>query len=79
MELATGTNYGVVIREKEGKGTYVEITCEIPFYYMLMQEFVKFLNGEQPVELEDSVEVIAMQCAAEQSLISGKPEPVFHY
>ena len=79
VELAAGTNYSAMIREKEGKGIYIQITGEIPFYYMQMQEFVRFLHGEQPLELEDSVEVFAMQCAAEQSLISGKPEPVFRF
>lgn len=79
VELTPGNySYGAALRTKENDGLYVKVTCKVPFYYMLMLEFVKFLQGEQPVSLDDSVEVMAMLEAAEKSLASGKPEPVFH-
>lgn len=78
VELNVGGQYGAVLRTAENDGLYIKSTGRVPFYYMEMKEFVKFLNGEQPVALEDSVEVMAMQQAAEKSLASGKAETVFH-
>lgn len=75
---STSYKYGALIRSKENEGVFVNVTCRVPFYYMLMKEFVKFLDGEQPVALEDSVEVMALQEAALKSIESGKEEPVFH-
>ena len=78
VELSSVFSYGAMIRTKENQGECIAVTGRVPFYYMLMKEFVKFLHGEQPVSWEDSVEVMAMQEAAIKSLESGKPEPVFH-
>ena len=79
VELSTSAwSYGAMIRTETNEGHYAGVTAKVPFYYMLMLEFVKFLHGEQPVEWEDSVEVMAMMEAAVKSLESGKAEPVFH-
>ena len=78
VELGSAYSYGALIRTKENDGLFIKVTGRVPFYYMLMKEFVKFLHGEQPVALEDSVEVMALQEAALKSLRSGNAEPVFH-
>ena len=78
VELGSEFSYGALIRTKETEMQTIKVTGRVPFYYMLMKQFVKFLQGEQPVELEDSVEVMALQEAALKSIESGKAEPVFH-
>ena len=79
VDLNPAFSYGAMGRTKENQAFTVSVTGRVPFYYMLMKEFVKFLNGEQPVSWEDSVEVMAMMEAALKSLESGKAEPVFHF
>lgn len=78
VELKVGGKYGAVLRTAENDGLYIKVSGRVPFYFMEMKEFVKFLNGEQVVELEDSIEVMAMQEAAEKSIESGRAEFVFH-
>lgn len=70
--------YGALIRNKENECALGCVTMRIPFYFMLMKEIVRFFHGEEILPLEDSVEVMAMQVAAEAALASGKAEPVFH-
>ena len=70
--------YGALIRNKKSECALGCVTMRIPFYFMLMKEIVRFFNGEDILPLEDSVEVMAMQVAAEAALASGKAEPVFH-
>lgn len=78
VELIPGSPFGALIRDKENNCTLVKVTGRIPFYSMLIREIVKFINGEQPVDLIDSVEVMAMLEAAARSIDSGKEEEVFH-
>lgn len=78
IDLNPSYSYGAMARTKDNKIFTTPVTGRVPFYYMLMKEFVKFLHGEQPVSWEDSVEVMAMMEAALKSLESGKAEEVFH-
>ena len=78
VELSSGSPYGALIRDSKNNCSLVTVTGKVPFYQMLLEEIVKFLDGEQPVDLIDSVEVMAMQEAARKSIISQKAEPVFH-
>ena len=78
VDLSSSFTYGALGRSAENELMTVAVTGRVPFYSMLMKEFVKFLHGEQPVSWEDSVEVMAMLEAAVKSLESGKAEPVFH-
>ena len=74
----TNWKYGACIRHAEsGTLKFSEVTCRIPFYCMLLKEIVKFFNGEQPVALEDSVEIMAMLAAAEASIQNGQTAPVY--
>ena len=71
--------YGASIRHAEsGTLKFSEVTCRIPFYCMLLKEIVKFLEGGQPVSLEDSLEVMAVLDACDRAVQSGKTEPVYH-
>ena len=71
--------YGACIRHAEtGTLKFSEVTCRIPFYCMLLKEIVKFLEGEQPVSLEDSLETMAVLDACDRAARSGKTEPVYH-
>jgi hypothetical protein len=71
--------YGAAIRHAEsGLLKFAEVTCRIPFYCMLLKEIVKFLEGGQPVSLEDSLETMAVLDACDRAAKSGKTEPVYH-
>lgn len=71
--------YGAAIRHAEsGELKFSAVTCRIPFYCMLLKEIVKFLEGGQPVSLEDSFEVMAVLDACDRAVQSGKTEPVYH-
>ncbi|MBQ4330002.1 MAG: Gfo/Idh/MocA family oxidoreductase [Lentisphaeria bacterium] len=79
VELSPNSPYGALIRDSKNNCTLVKVTGEIPFYLMLLKQIVRFFDGEQPVELTDSVEVMAMQEAARKSIISGQAEKVFRF
>ena len=79
VELSEGSPFGALIRDRKNNCTTVKVTGTIPFYFMLLKEIVKFFEGEIPVELTDSVEVMAMIEAAAKSIESGKAEEVFRY
>ena len=67
------------IRHAEsGTLKFSEVTCRIPFYCMLLKEIVKFLEGGQPVSLEDALETMAVLDACDRAARSGKTEPVYH-
>jgi len=68
--------YGSCIRDNENNGDFTAVTCKIPFYQMLLKEIVKFLNGEQPVSLQDSFEVMAMLEAADTAIKTGKSQKI---
>ncbi|MBQ9501297.1 MAG: Gfo/Idh/MocA family oxidoreductase [Lentisphaeria bacterium] len=71
-------SYGAACRDAEGKSGLIQVTGRIPFYKMLLKEIVKFFTtGEQPVELTDSIEVMAMLSAADESVRTGRPAPVY--
>ena len=75
----TSWKYGAVVRHAEsGTLKFSEVTCRIPFYCMLLKEIVKFLEGEQPVSLEDALETMAVLDACDRAARSGKTEPVYH-
>lgn len=78
VELAPGSPFGALIRDNKNNCSLVTVTGKVPFYQMLLEQIVKFLDGAQPVELSDSIEVMAMLEAARKSIISQKAEPVFH-
>ena len=69
--------YGALIRDHKAKEQLISLTGNVPFYAMLLREIVRFLDGAQPVELADSVEVMAMLSAAERSIVTGNAEPVY--
>ena len=78
VELSTNCwKYGAVYRTADQKSDIVQVTGRVPFYRMLLKEIVKFFNGEQPVALEDSVEIMAMLAAAEASIQNGQTAPVY--
>ena len=71
-------SYGTACRDAEGKATLIPVTGRIPFYRMLVKEIVKFFTtGEQPVDLADSIEIMAMLSAADASVKNGQPAPVY--
>jgi predicted dehydrogenase len=71
-------SYGTACRDAEGKSSLIQVTGRIPFYKMLLMEIVKFFTtGEQPVALTDSIEVMAMLSAADESVRTGRPAPVY--
>jgi len=75
VELAPGSGYGAVLRDRENNGVLVKVN---PSYRMLLENVVRFLKGEDPVALEDEVEVMAMLAAADRSLAeNGRGIPVF--
>ena len=78
VELSTNCwKYGAVYRTADHESDIVQVTGRVPFYRMLLKEIVKFFNGEQPVALEDSVEIMAMLAAAEASIQNGQTAPVY--
>ena len=79
VELSPASGYGALIRDRENNGVFVKVTGRIPFYRMLLEKIVRFLEGEEPVALEDEVEVMAMLAAADRSVAEkGRGIPVFH-
>jgi len=71
-------SYGTACRDAEGKASLIQVTGRIPFYKMLVQEIVKFFTtGEQPVDIADSIEIMAMLSAADASVKNGQPAPVY--
>ncbi len=77
VELTPGSAFGALLRDSMNNCVTVNVTGEVPFYFMLLKAIVRFLNGEQVVELADSIEVMAMLEAADRSIASGKAEKVF--
>ena len=69
--------YGALIRDHKSKEQLIPLTGKVPFYAMLLREIVRFLDGAQPVELADSLEVMAMLSAADRSIVTGCAEPVY--
>ena len=79
VELSPASGYGALIRDRKNDGVLVKVTGRIPFYRMLLEQILRFLEGEEPVALEDEVEVMAMLAAADRSLAEkGCGIPVFH-
>ncbi len=76
VELTYGSyRYGAVIRDNREKELMIQVSYRLPFYQMLLKEIVKFLDGGQPVAIEDSIEVMAMLDAADRSARTGRIEP----
>lgn len=79
VELTPESGFGALIRDRENDGVFVKVTGTIPFYRMLLEQILRFLEGEEPVALEDEVEVMAMLAAADRSIAEkGRGVPVFH-
>ncbi|MBR7104574.1 MAG: Gfo/Idh/MocA family oxidoreductase [Lentisphaeria bacterium] len=72
-------SYGATCRDAAGKSDIIRVTGRVPFYKMLLLEIVKFFKGEESVAISDSVEVMAMLCAADAAAKSGKLEPVYKF
>ena len=72
-------SYGTTCRDAEGKSDTICVTGRVPFYKMLLQEIVKFFKGEMPVSLENSIEIMAMLSAAEESIQTGRTVPVYKF
>ena len=72
-------SYGATCRDAQGATEIFKVTGRVPFYKMMLIEIVKFFKGEQPVALSDSVEVMAMLSAAETSVRTGQPAPVYKF
>ena len=79
VELTPGSAFGALLRDEQHNCTVVNVTGEVPFYFMLLKAIVRFFDGEQVVELSDAVEVMAMLEAAERSIASGKAEKVYNF
>ena len=79
VELSRNSwSYGTACRDAEGKASLIQVTGRIPFYKMLLMEIVKFFTtGEQPVAMTDSIEIMAMLSAADESVRTGCPAPVY--
>ena len=76
LELTTCIyRYGVLLRNDKEEAL-CQVSGRIPFYQMLLKEIVKFLDGAQPVALEDSFEIMAMLQAAHNCAETGKPQAV---
>ena len=71
--------YGACCRDANGKTDTFLAAGRIPFYKMMLFEIVKFFNGEEVLKLEDSVEIMAMLAAAETSVQTGLPAPVYKF
>ena len=72
-------SYGTTCRDTDGKSDTICVTGRVPFYKMLLQEIVKFFKGEMPVSLENSIEIMAMLSAAEESIQTGRTVPVYKF
>jgi predicted dehydrogenase len=72
-------SYGASCRDAKGATETFKVTGRVPFYKMMLFEIVKFFKGEQPVALSDSVEIMAMLSAAETSVQTGQPAPVYKF
>jgi len=79
VELTPGSSFGALLRDEANNCVTVNVTGEVPFYFMLLKEIVRFFNGEEVVSLADSVEVMAMMEAADCSIASGKAEKVYKF
>ena len=77
VELTPKSSYGALLRDDANNSVPVKVTAKVSFYFMLLKAIVRFLNGEQVVELADAVEVMAMLEAADKSIVSGKAEKVY--
>ena len=75
-ELLTGTSiYGGCLHDKEQACPFVASTARC--YTHLLEHIAKFFQtGEAPVELAETMEVMALLDAAQRSLDSGKEEAV---
>jgi len=72
------SSYGICCRDAGGKSSLIQVTGRVHFYKMLLKEIVRFFTtGEQSVDLADSIEIMAMLSAAEASVKSGQPAPVY--
>jgi predicted dehydrogenase len=70
--------YGIAARDIENNTLqFVQASCQIPFYCMLLKEAVKFFNGEEVLPLEDSLEVMSILDACDRAAKSGKTEIVY--
>ena len=70
--------YGATCRDAAGNTEIFRVSGRVPFYRMLLLEIVKFFQGgDSSVSLADSVEIMAMLCAADAAVKSGRTEPVY--
>jgi len=71
-------SYGICCRDAGNKSSLIQVTGRVHFYRMLLKEIVRFFTtGEQPVDLADSIEIMAMLSAADASVKNGRPSPVY--
>ena len=79
VELNRNTGrYGVLLRDNIHGARLLQPGKTTMFYTDLLKQIVAFMNGEDILDLDDSLEVIAMLDAAARSAKSGKRECVFH-
>ena len=73
-----GYRYGGVIRDDRQEEVMFQVTDQVPYYRMLLLKVAGFFQGEnQGVPHGDSLEIMAMISAAERSITTGRPEPVY--
>ena len=79
VELTYGSyRYGCLLRDDKKNEVMCQVTGRVPFYKMLLDKIVPFFRGgEQPVPAADCFESMALLAAAEKSVATGRPQPVY--
>jgi len=70
--------YGCLLRDNGQSEVLCPLTGRVPYYKMQLDQIVAFFKGGKlPVPLADCFESMAMLGAAERSLATGHPQPVY--
>lgn len=79
VELTYGSYlYGAQLRDDKKQVRLCQVSWRIPFYKMLLDKIVPFFQGgAAPVPLADCFESMALLAAAEKSISTGRPQPVY--
>ena len=79
VELTYGSSrYGFVLRDDRGQEALCQVSGRIPYYKMLLDQVTSFFQGAPaPVSPGDCFESMALLAAAERSIQTGRPHPVY--